>query len=123
MTQMPDFRPEPAPIKHETELPFCHWLPLRVRDLYATAFGRRALQSNNLFWSPFMLFGGLRGFRRTSRFLQFGSYGEYQLAQTRLAPRRGIGAVCQAIYFAAVARCGRYAVFFLPNLASTFRRR
>jgi len=65
-------------IGHDTELPFCHWLPLPARNLYARAFGRIRRQHNNLFWSPRRLLGAMEGFRRVSTFLQFEDYARYR---------------------------------------------
>jgi SAM-dependent methyltransferase len=110
-------------IGHDTCLPFCHWLPLRVRDVYAAAFGRRALQHNNLFWSPRRLLRALPDFARVSRFMQFGSFEEYRRARQNLERRGGLAASCLAVYFAAVARFGGGSLSLLPNLAATFRRR
>jgi SAM-dependent methyltransferase len=109
-------------IAHDTMLPFCHWLPLPVRNVYASVFGRRSLQHNNLFWSPSTLLGAVQGFSRVSRFFQFGSHQEYRLAQRALAPRTGLARSCLALYFALVSKLGVCSIFFLPNLASTFRR-
>jgi ubiquinone/menaquinone biosynthesis C-methylase UbiE len=109
-------------INHDTVLPFCHWLPLRVRDLYASAFGRRSRQENNLFWSPRKLFGSVTGFRRVSGFMQFASYAEYR--DHRLADGRHLTLArrCMRVYFALASLLGRRSVYVLPNLASTFRR-
>jgi SAM-dependent methyltransferase len=110
-------------IRHDTVLPFCHWLPLRARDIYAGWFGRRNLQQNNLFWSPRRLLGAVSGFERQSRFLQFASYGAYQVVQGSLPQCSSRLDRLQALYFAAAARTGRLCIFLLPNLASTFRRK
>lgn len=110
-------------IGHDTELPFCHWLPLRVRDVYAAACGRRALQENNLFWSPSRLLGSATGFRRESRFMQFASYADYRRTRALRGPRSGLGGRCLDAYLGLAARLGRYSLYALPNLASTFRRR
>ncbi|MGJ7914571.1 class I SAM-dependent methyltransferase [Massilia sp. LXY-6] len=110
-------------INHDTALPFCHWLPLWVRDLYASAFGRGGRQDNNLFWSPRRLFGSAAGFRRVSRFMQFASYADYR--ELRLAGGRRLTPArrCMGAYFALASLLGRWSVYVLPNLASTFRRR
>lgn len=110
-------------IRHDTVLPFCHWLPLRARDIYAGWFGRRNLQQNNLFWSPRRLLGAVSGFERQSRFLQFASHAQYREAQPPASAQRSWLDVFQSGYFAAVARTGALGIFLLPNLASTFRRR
>jgi ubiquinone/menaquinone biosynthesis C-methylase UbiE len=110
-------------IKHDTVLPFCHWLPLRARDVYAGLFGRRNMQQNNLFWSPSRLLRAVAGFERQSRFLQFATHAEYRRAQPRGPVQRSWVDALQAAYFAAVAKTGALGIFLLPNLASTFRRK
>lgn len=109
-------------INHDTALPFCHWLPLRMRDVYASAFGRRRRQDNNLFWSPRRLLGSVAGFRRVSRFMQFACYDDYRELH-RLAGRRlTLARRCMGAYFALASLLGSRSVYVLPNLASTFRR-
>jgi ubiquinone/menaquinone biosynthesis C-methylase UbiE len=110
-------------IKHDTVLPFCHWLPLGARNVYAGMFGRRALQHNNLFWSPRKLLRAVDGFERQSRFLQFASHAQYRQAQQAVARRPGWLGSMQSLYFSAVGQTGRMGIFLLPNLASTFRRK
>jgi ubiquinone/menaquinone biosynthesis C-methylase UbiE len=109
-------------INHDTVLPFCHWLPLCLRDLYASAFGRSRRQENNLFWSPRKLLGSVTGFRRVSRFMQFARYADYR--ELRLAHRRRLTLArrCMGVYFVLASLLGRHSVYVLPNLASTFRR-
>jgi ubiquinone/menaquinone biosynthesis C-methylase UbiE len=109
-------------INHDTVLPFCHWLPLRVRDLYASAFGRSARQENNLFWSPRRLFGSVSGFRRVSRFMQFACYADYRELRLAGGRRLTLARRCLGVYFALASLLGRHSVYVLPNLASTFRR-
>ncbi len=109
-------------IGHDTELPFCHWLPLPARNVYARAFGRIRRQHNNLFWSPRRLLGAVAGFRRVSTFLQFEDYARYSEVRAHLGGRAGWLGKCKAAYYTLVARLGRRAIYFLPNLASTYRR-
>jgi len=109
-------------INHDTALPFCHWLPLRARDLYASTFRRRARQDNNLFWSPSRLLGCVAGFERVSRFMQFGSYDDYRALRAH-STDVGLGRRCLELYLALASRLGRHSLYVLPNLASTFRRR
>lgn len=108
-------------IRHDTVLPFCHWLPIWSRNIYARVFGRRSMQDSNQFWSPFSLLGALPQFDRTSRFFQFDSYSAYCAAKRLSDPRFG-SHIAQRCYLRAVSMLGRHAIFFLPNLASTFRR-
>lgn len=109
-------------IGHDTKLPFCHWLPLPARDVYARLFRRTRRQHNNLFWTPQRLFGALPAFQRTSTFLQFESYGYYRQARARRAGRVSLLGRCKAAYFMLAAVLGRHAVYAMPNLATTFRR-
>lgn len=109
-------------IGHDTELPFCHWLPLPLRDVYARACGRSRQQHNNLFWTPQRLFRALPAFRRASAFLQFEDYACYRQERRRLGGRAGWTGRSKAVYFALAACLGRNAVYLMPNLATTFRR-
>lgn len=109
-------------IGHDTELPFCHWLPLPVRDVYARLFRRAHKQDNNLFWSPGRVFAALPDFRRTSSFLQFEDYEHYRTAQPHVGGRGGLLGLCKRMYFQAVAALGPYAIYVMPNIASTYRR-
>jgi SAM-dependent methyltransferase len=111
-------------INHDTGLPFCHWLPLWLRDIYATCFRKTSRQDNNIFWSPFAILLALNEFERVSRFLQFKNYEEYWRA-TKLPANMPIKLItrCKENYFFIASKFGRYSIFFLPNLASTFRRR
>jgi 2-polyprenyl-3-methyl-5-hydroxy-6-metoxy-1,4-benzoquinol methylase len=110
-------------INHDTALPFCHWLPLRVRDLYASAFGRAGRQESNLFWTPGRLLGSAGGFERVSRFMQFASYADYRDAQSASGKPPTLARRCLNAYFALASLLGSRSVYVLPNLASTFRRR
>lgn len=110
-------------INHDTALPFCHWLPLWARNLYASAFGRRKRQENNKFWSPFRLFSEVRGFTRVSQFLHFPDYAAYKRSETLIDEKNpGLLTKCMRVYFSFASKLGKHAVYVLPNLASTFRR-
>ncbi|BDT60688.1 hypothetical protein MasN3_41820 [Massilia varians] len=109
-------------IGHDTELPFCHWLPLSARDVYARLFRRAHMQDNNLFWTPGRVFAALHDFRRTSSFLQFEDYAHYRTAQPHIGGRGGLLGLCKRIYFKAVAALGPYGIYVSPNIASTYRR-
>jgi hypothetical protein len=91
--------------------------------VYAGMFGRRAMQHNNLFWSPRKLLRAVDGFERQSRFLQFASHAQYRQAQPAARARTSWLGSLQSLYFFAVGRTGRLGIFLLPNLASTFRRK
>jgi hypothetical protein len=114
-------------IAHDTRLPFCHWLPMPLRDLYARACGRSAMQEGNLFWRPGDLRRHLAGFRRVSGFLNYASiedyfrlypfYLPYGTGSWRRSPSRG-----RKAYFGLVHRFGRATPYFLPSLAGIFER-
>ena len=111
-------------INHDTALPFCHWLPLRLRDFYAARFKRSSLQHNNMFWSPFIFLSALDDFERVSRFLQFKNYGEYrQVKICSNSESKKLSGRCREYFFFLASKLGKHSIFFVPNLASTFRRR
>jgi 2-polyprenyl-3-methyl-5-hydroxy-6-metoxy-1,4-benzoquinol methylase len=112
-------------INHDTALPFCHWLPLPLRDVYAKLCGRLSTQDNNMFWSPLTLMAPLKDFERVSRFFQFKSYSEFKKANDQVYrnARPGLVPVLKYVYFGLVSKFGKGSIYFLPNLASTFRRR
>jgi 2-polyprenyl-3-methyl-5-hydroxy-6-metoxy-1,4-benzoquinol methylase len=114
-------------ISHDTCLPFCHWLPMRLRDVYAGAMGRLNMQQGNRFWTPFDLSRHLSDFLRVSRFLHYRSvedvfdlypyYLPYGRGEWRLTPSLSLKA-----YYRMVAHFGKASQFFLPSLAGTFQR-
>jgi SAM-dependent methyltransferase len=115
-------------IHHDTSLPCCHWLPPgRLRDWYAGAFGRRDRQENNRFWSPNKLLTAVPEFERISTFLQFRNFRDYVEAQHRLysgtGEPGGLTKMFRQIYYQGAGWAGKRSIYFLPNLASTFRRR
>ncbi len=115
-------------IQHDTRLPCCHWLPPgRLRDWYAAACGRRALQENNRFWSPQRLIAMLPDFERELRFLHFRNFADYVQAKDQLYLRerkvRELAKKAQRGYYRAASWAGGKSIYMLPNLASTFRRR
>jgi SAM-dependent methyltransferase len=111
---------------HDTSLPFCHWLPIALRDKYARAFGRLWRQDSNLFWGPRRLAQALPDFRRVSRFFQYDDIAEWQaLAEMLAVSPIGGYARPQALrkaYYEAAARFGTASYYILPNLGSIWRR-
>lgn len=110
-------------IGHDTVLPFCHWLPLPMRDRYARLFKRSHLQHNNLFWTPGQVFAALPDFQRVSSFLQFENYAQYRAAREHLGGRGGVVGLCKHAYYSLVGALGRFGIYVTPNLASTYRRK
>ena len=114
-------------IRHDTGLPFCHWLPPSSRNRYAAFFNRLHLQDSNIFWSPAMVSAALPDFERSSRFLQFLSYRHFLRSEKeiRSVPGRAppLDRTIRKFLLGAAAPLGSNAINVLPNLASTFRRR
>lgn len=111
-------------IRHDTALPFCHWLPPGWRNGYAGVCGRAERQYNNRFWSPRKLRAALEDFQQVSGFLTFPTFADYLEARRRLRPRRNRSAlsIAELGYYRAVARLGKLSWRFLPSLAATFER-
>jgi 2-polyprenyl-3-methyl-5-hydroxy-6-metoxy-1,4-benzoquinol methylase len=114
-------------IAHDTQLPFCHWLPMPARREYARIFLRTNCENHNLFWSASELLHELPEFRVVSGFLHYASLADYRSTFPFYLPygagemRYRDGRIKSAYY--AVAQClGRRALYVMPNLASTFRR-
>jgi 2-polyprenyl-3-methyl-5-hydroxy-6-metoxy-1,4-benzoquinol methylase len=115
-------------IAHDTCLPFCHWLPPRIRNIYARLFGRINMQQGNRFWTPWDVAKHLPDFRRDSRFLHYKTsqdyfdlypfYLPYDKGEWRIAPGKFVGA-----YLSMVSRLGRVSPYFLHSLAGTFERK
>lgn len=114
-------------IKHDTKLPFCHWLPPRLRNPYARALNRLDMQDNNLFWTPGRVAAALPDFQRISRFLQFPTYADYVEAERRLGANASGGSElfrqAREALFRLIALAGDRSVYLMPNLGSTFQRR
>jgi len=114
-------------IAHDTRLPGCHWLPMPMRDVYARAFGRAAMQEGNLFWKPGDLRRHLAGFRRVSGFLNFASVEDYFRLYPFYLPYgsgswRHAPSSTRKLYFGLVSRFGPATPYFLPSLAGIFER-
>jgi len=114
-------------IQHDTRLPFCHWLPMRLRDVYARLAGRAAMQDGNRFWYPWDLAKHLHNFRRVSGFFHFAGPDDYFALYPYYLPygtgewRRAPSAAMEK-YFRLAARLGRRSHLALHTLAGTFRR-
>ncbi len=114
-------------IKHDTRLPFCHWLPRSARDAYARAFGRLHMQDSNLFWSASEIRRGLAEFRRVSGFMEFPDYQSYReasdVADRDLSwlPRRS--RLLLERYYRLASLLGRNSIHVMPNLGATYRRK
>lgn len=114
-------------VQHDTQLPFCHWLPVPMRRVYARLFGRTERENDNLFWTPWSLARNLPAFRRVSGFLHFAGIGDYlSLYPYYLPYGRGIWRARPSrllrLFFRAANLLGRRNYLMLHNLAGTFRR-
>jgi 2-polyprenyl-3-methyl-5-hydroxy-6-metoxy-1,4-benzoquinol methylase len=114
-------------ISHDTQLPFCHWLPLALRARYAEICGRTDCENDNLFWSPRTLLRELPDFEVASRFLHYASRRDYLSTFPFYLPyvgggmRHGDGRLKSA-YYALAAFLGRHSLYVMPSLACTLRR-
>ena len=115
-------------IAHDTQLPFCHWLPIPLRKIYAKLFNREDREVDNLFWSPYSLQKAMRDFKPISPWLHYASYKNYRATFPYYLPYgrgrdvRQLGSV-KKIYYDLVARLGIYSHWLLPSLAYVFQRR
>jgi SAM-dependent methyltransferase len=116
-------------VAHDTRLPFCHWLPIPLRRVYARLCGRSRCELDNLFWSPRSLERQLPGFRRVSRVLHYTSvekclatypcwlpYGE---VADRFLPGVGWG---KRTWYRIASLLGTRSHWILPSLAGVYRR-
>jgi 2-polyprenyl-3-methyl-5-hydroxy-6-metoxy-1,4-benzoquinol methylase len=114
-------------VAHDTGLPFCHWLPMPVRDVYARVAGRSQRQEGNLFWTPRDFSIHLPDFRRISRFQHFPDVKDYFSLFPYYMPY-GSGkwknkpSPMSKIYFQFAACFGKKSHLFLHTLAGTFER-
>lgn len=116
-------------IAHDTQLPFCHWLPLGLTARYAKICGRADCENDNLFWSPRALMRELPDFEVASRFLHNASRTDYLSTFPYYLPyvvggkmRHGDGPL-KSTYYSLVAFLGRHSLYIMPSLACTLRRR
>lgn len=113
-------------LKHDAMLPFCHWLPKRGRDVYASAFGRIEMQENSRFWSASEIARGLPEFGRVSGFMEFPDFASYRraaaIADRELSRLTGVRRLAMERYFRLASALGRRSIYALPNLGATYRR-
>lgn len=114
-------------IAHDTQLPFCHWLPLPLRYKYAKLFNRTDRENDNLFWSPYSLKTNLHEFKRISNWLHYKSYQRYLATYPFYLPYgRGKNVThpgfFKKIYYGLIAKFGLKSHIFAPNLAGVYKR-
>jgi len=115
-------------IAHDTELPFCHWLPVFLRNVYAKACNRSHMENDNLFWSPYTLKKNMKDFKRISRWLHYSYLQRYFDTYPFFLPyKQGsyVEDISQAKkwYYKFAASFGRYSYLLAPNLAGVFQRK
>jgi SAM-dependent methyltransferase len=109
-------------IMHDTALPFCHQLPIPLRDLYARLFGRADRQDGNLFWSPGELARGFPQFERVSALMHFSSSREY-VAANRCLPAAFRDGWLHESWCRAAGLLGQRSTYLLPTCSMVLRRR
>ncbi|MCP4698238.1 MAG: methyltransferase domain-containing protein [Gammaproteobacteria bacterium] len=117
-------------IAHDTELPFCHWLPIPARQIYAKLFGRDKdayPENDNLFWSPYSLKQQTKGFKQISKWLHYASYQRYRetfpfyLPYDKQPYVENMGRA-KALYYGFVSRSEMLSRYFVPSLACVLKR-
>ena len=114
-------------IAHDTQLPFCHWLPFPMRNTYAKLFHRDNRENDNLFWSPYSLSKNMPDFKRISHFLHYSSYQKYLETYPFYLPYGGGKNIShpglfKKFYYNAIAILKQKSHIFAPNLAGVFKR-
>jgi ubiquinone/menaquinone biosynthesis C-methylase UbiE len=114
-------------IAHDTQLPFCHWLPIPLRKIYAKLFNRSEKENDNLFWSPLSLSRNMNGFKRVSSWLHYSNYNNYLATFPYYLPY-GKGSFVdkpgksKKFYYGLISRIGIKSYFMAPNLAGVYKR-
>jgi 2-polyprenyl-3-methyl-5-hydroxy-6-metoxy-1,4-benzoquinol methylase len=115
-------------IAHDTRLPFCHWLPLPMRRVYARTFGRQNAENDNLFWSARSLEKHLSSWQPVARFLHYPSLGDYVATYPFHLPyvgggyQRQVGSAKLA-YYRLASLLGPASRYVMPNLAMVWKRK
>lgn len=114
-------------IAHDTQLPFCHWLPIPIRKTYAKLFSRGTVENNNLFWSPYFLQKNMVGFKPISNWLHYSSLKKFRdtfpfylpYGKGRYVNKLGYA---KKIYYEIISRLGMYSHYMVPSLSYVFKR-
>ena len=115
-------------IAHDSRLPFCHWLPVSLRKVYARMFNRLDREIDNLFWSPLSLNTRMKDFKRISKFFHYSSVRKYINTFPFYLPYgRGSRIVkislIKRIYYSIISIFGKYSYVFSPSLAGVYKRK
>jgi len=114
-------------VAHDTQLPFCHWLPVPLRKQYAHLFGRQKREYRNIFWSPMALRKHLKPFKRVSKWFHYKDYGQYLNTFPIYYPYRGGFYVerlhpVKKIYYDITSKLGKHSYMVNPSLAGVYMR-
>ncbi|MEZ5082509.1 MAG: class I SAM-dependent methyltransferase [Bacteroidales bacterium] len=114
-------------IAHDTQLPFCHWLPVPIRKPYAKLFNRTIFQNDNLFWSPVTLRKHMKGFKPVSKWLHYKSLDRFKETFPFYLPYNSGRYVkklgtAKKLYYELAAKLGMASHYVLPSLAYVFKR-
>ena len=115
-------------VAHDTQLPFCHWLPISMRKTYAKLFDRDTKENDNFFWSPYSLKKNMVGFKPISKWLHYSSLEKYKNTFPFYLPY-GKGKYvnklggCKKIYYEIVSRFGMFSHLLVPSLSYCFKKR
>jgi 2-polyprenyl-3-methyl-5-hydroxy-6-metoxy-1,4-benzoquinol methylase len=115
-------------IAHDTQLPFCHWLPIPLRKTYARVFNRQDREIDNLFWSPYSLRKNMPDFRPVSNWLTYSSYKKHLETFPLYLPYgkgrwvRSMG-LTKRMYYGLVSKAGIYSHWLVPSLSYVFKRK
>jgi len=114
-------------IAHDTQLPFCHWLPVPMRKVSARLCNRTNRENDNLFWSPYTLMKRMHGFQPISNWLHYSSYERFLDTFPYYLPY-GTGSYINKIgtfkklYYDVVSKFGLCSHWVVPSLSYVFQR-
>ncbi|MCF8379126.1 MAG: class I SAM-dependent methyltransferase [Bacteroidales bacterium] len=114
-------------IAHDTQLPFCHWLPRPMRIPYARLFNRTEVENDNLFWSPIAVLRQMKGFKPISKWLHYKSLDRFKETFPFYLPYgsgrhvKELGKV-KGLYYEIASRFGMFSHYISPSLSYVFKR-
>ena len=112
---------------HDTRLPFCHWLPIPIRKIYARVF-KIDREYDNLFWSPYSLLKNFDKFEPISKWLHYSSYNKHMATFPFYLPY-GRGryvnsmGIAKRLYYGIVSKFGMCSHLVTPTLAYVLKRK
>jgi len=116
-------------VLHDTQIPFAHWLPLRLRNYYVRFFGQ-VDRAGNYFVSPWRLGPIRRHFRPVSTVLTFPSLKDWEASYPFQSPygikdrwRARPPTVLKIVYALLSFFLGPHSYILSPNLCRVWFRR